>query len=434
MGCKLGWDREQLQSAVGKTFLDNEYKNYRASVLVERARSTIPQIQDWAMLRRDLEYVVKQRKTVVSKHREEKKAIEYKHAIELRAIDIQADNIYDQLADHNKGKKTRSEFMQKCGGQECEGFLSTSWKCRVCDYYTCKECGQVSGDFPQGHADCEHTCDEDEKQTFALVRQECKPCPGCASHIFKIEGCDQMFCTVCHIPWSWKTGQRVTGIVHNPHYYEWMRKTLGSVPRQPGDVPGGGDDCIDVNTMLITLRTHEPLSKENTLIRSLLWWLRHIEYNDLEELILISNAEQIAQSQRELVADFITKKITISKLTQKLIIKDKKHQYNKELIKVYETFVTVMKDQVRAAFLGVQRGDVVADPSPQWPQRERYSAMRDFNVYITTQLARIAVQYKYTPVTLLPHAPSSIRNDILEWGVMVDPEPTLTGNWVEKKP
>jgi hypothetical protein len=57
-----------------------------------------------------------------------------------------------------------------------------------------------------------------------------------------LKNCSQMFCITCKTPWDWSTGKIVTnGPLHNPHYYEWMRKTGGgAAPRNPLDVPCGG--------------------------------------------------------------------------------------------------------------------------------------------------------------------------------------------------
>jgi hypothetical protein len=53
--------------------------------------------------------------------------------------------------------------------------------------------------------------------------------------------CDQMYCIDCHTAFSWNTGQIVNGIIHNPHYYEYLRKLgNGTAPRNAGDVPCGG--------------------------------------------------------------------------------------------------------------------------------------------------------------------------------------------------
>lgn len=67
------------------------------------------------------------------------------------------------------------------------------------------------------------------------------------NHRFALEdmtitkNCDQMFCVECHTAFSWVTGNIVTGVIHNPHYYEFLRKQgNGVAPRNAGDVPCGG--------------------------------------------------------------------------------------------------------------------------------------------------------------------------------------------------
>jgi len=45
-------------------------------------------------------------------------------------------------------------------------------------------------------------------------------------------------CTECHTTFSWNTGKIETGVVHNPHFYQWQRDQNGGVaPRVPGDGP-----------------------------------------------------------------------------------------------------------------------------------------------------------------------------------------------------
>ena len=114
----------------------------------------------------------------------------------------------------------RKIFVRKCPYSECRGFLSTQWKCNLCGNRTCKDCNECIL-----MADEEHKCDPANIETAKLLAKDSKPCPNCGELIFKIDGCDQIFCTMCHTAFSWRTGRRETGAIHNPHYYEWMRKT-----------------------------------------------------------------------------------------------------------------------------------------------------------------------------------------------------------------
>jgi len=61
-------------------------------------------------------------------------------------------------------------------------------------------------------------------ESVKLKKKDTMGCPSCGVRIYKIEGCDQMWCVECHTPFSYKTGDIVKGVVHNPHYYEYIRE------------------------------------------------------------------------------------------------------------------------------------------------------------------------------------------------------------------
>ena len=92
----------------------------------------------------------------------------------------------------------------------------------------------------QGPArDTAHVCNPDALATARLIATDTKPCPKCGELITKVDGCDQMFCVMCHTPFCWRTGQVIThGAVHNPHYYEWQRQMNG---------PGTAAAALQVN-------------------------------------------------------------------------------------------------------------------------------------------------------------------------------------------
>jgi len=128
----------------------------------------------------------------------------------------------------------RTYFCRPCAHDGCNSFVSarTHWKCPVCRNRTCKDCFCAVDED-----DIIHECDPDMAQTATMLRDETKPCPSCHVAIFKIDGCDQMYCTACHTSFSWRTGRKLTGRNHNPHYIELLRgEGAGwTAARDPGE-------------------------------------------------------------------------------------------------------------------------------------------------------------------------------------------------------
>ena len=138
-----------------------------------------------------------------------------------------------------ENKEQKKKFIMACPGEECKGFLSSGYKCGLCENFTCSNCLIVVGKTKNP----EHVCKDEDKLSAELIKKETKPCPGCGERIYKISGCDQMFCVSCHCAFSWNTGTIETGQIHNPHFYEIQRQG-GTIMRNVGDVPCGGMPSI----------------------------------------------------------------------------------------------------------------------------------------------------------------------------------------------
>ena len=247
MGCRRGWNDEFLDINFTKAFRTGPYKKHREDVLLDREISILPTRQP------RVEATVK--KIEISKKIE----IVYKELSELektRGEILRRSSILTRhltrytaeaegrappgwtLAEGEKPlQQEKAKFIMKCPDAECRGFLSTAYKCGTCQKWACSECLVVKGT----DKDSPHTCDPGQKESVALIIKESKACPKCGERISKIDGCDQMWCIDCHTAFSWITGAIVNGIVHNPHYYEYLRKQgNGTAPRNAGDVPCGG--------------------------------------------------------------------------------------------------------------------------------------------------------------------------------------------------
>ena len=160
-----------------------------------------------------------------------------RNLLETQIIDIEHEMIL-------KTGVPRSQFVKKCSDADCRGFLSTRWKCGMCNKWTCVDCHEIKQE------NMEHTCDPNNVATAKLLSIDTKNCPKCQTGITKIDGCDQMWCTQCHTAFSWKSGQ-IENKLHNPHYYQWRRKT-GGLAREPGDVACGNEMNHHLAQMIAT--------------------------------------------------------------------------------------------------------------------------------------------------------------------------------------
>lgn len=232
MKCKSKWTKVKCQELLGKGFMNSKHRNHVKNILfdIEKARfpETMPQV----------EIVVKKNKYVEMNDHSRADLFELQQQIKKIEKTIR-DREYFIAYGHERGEThdnstERKKFMKACPKNDCEGFLSSAWKCAVCECHVCKDCEVIVDDKNT------HTCDPNILASAKLLKKETKPCPSCASSIYKISGCDQMWCTQCHIAFSWNTGKKVRGHVHNPHYYEWIKNGGGEAVMPGAMLPCGG--------------------------------------------------------------------------------------------------------------------------------------------------------------------------------------------------
>lgn len=396
MHCSKAWDREFIDDTLTMTYRMGDYKKHRENVLLEREIALMPATQHRAEQVRSAEKM--EREVVFPLNDTLRKLYEKETEIKKdinRIYTLRADALYQvRLLRDGRGEKVKVEtqFVRKCPDGECRGFLSTAWKCGLCSKWACSDCHEIKGD----DRDSEHTCNPDNVATAKLLAKDSRPCPGCGTVITKIEGCDQMWCPQCHCAFSWRTGQKETGVVHNPHFYEWQRKQNGGVaPRVAGDVACGGIPAYhDVRARLIGLF---PKEQEQVLnFHRIVSHVQHVEVaryhnvfnqldnQDLRIMYLLGNLD------KELL------KVEIQK-------REKRREKERAIRRAMEVLVQAGTDLIRRIM-------AETDPSNKRKIMEEVDALR---IYVNELLAKIhdrlklsVAQYTSNWSTTYPFSPS----------------------------
>lgn len=374
MSCKREWNREFLDMNLPSTFRKGALRLQRRKVLVEREMAMLPSMQVYveATVERDKawkkyrESQIRADSLVIERSKQEMKLSRETATIhdstitpQSEAIISEAGRLWKEHAEENirsrlyynhytrqvaflegreTGRQAARQFIMKCpgssgDGEPCRGFLSSQWKCGTCQKYFCKDCHLLLGERNDGP----HTCNEDAKATAAMISKETRPCPKCGIRISKIDGCDQMWCTSCQTAFSWNTGQILHNArIHNPHYYEYLRQSGRTMPREMGDIPCGG--LPDFYHFYRTLRTRRDLSN------AILEHIQHIHRSlqDISEVRLPTHPlRRPANDNRDLDVTYLIGTITKEEWARHLEIKETKFERKKDIGLILQTLVHV---------------------------------------------------------------------------------------------
>jgi len=149
------------------------------------------------------------------------------------------------------GKKVKQyKIVCSCPAEGCRGLISSKdHKCMVNPQHeVCRKCRELLPveeknnskkkvpsvlSAPSGPAG--HRCNPDSVKSVALFKDDSVPCPTCGAIVFRIDGCNAMWCTMCHTGFDYRTG-KVSQTTHNPHLIEWQMAHGGTT----GTAGGGG--------------------------------------------------------------------------------------------------------------------------------------------------------------------------------------------------
>ena len=233
MKCKTYFDFEYLHSNMQKKFINNEFKTFLENLLYNREQTFFKKTYSIILKnkqRNNLKDIVKISNILIKifKKQNNKHKQKLQETIKIKTLK-QLNNLQ-----HNNS----FNFKMHCTNNQCSGIINSNWNCDTCQSTICNHCYKIKN--------INHVCDKNDLLTVYLLKNDTHSCPSCSSLITKIDGCDQMYCTHCNTPFSWKTGMVLYGNVHNPHYFEWARK-----------IGMSNQECEQINPDLIPFKINE---------------------------------------------------------------------------------------------------------------------------------------------------------------------------------
>lgn len=344
MNCKKTWSQRFLVDNLNKSYMNKDYKTHKKQFLLDREISKLPETMDVAERYKLIEEEENKKKTLLLEIKNLKQLLH-----NLTTDYHNCNNTIHKLKNNSSVDiKEKNSFIMPCPNNDCRGFLSSQYKCKLCNLHTCSQCHEIIGHSKED----EHTCKEENIQTAQMIKKETKPCPTCGTRISKISGCDQMWCTTCHKAFSWNTGKIDTGIIHNPHFYEYQRKTNGGVaPRNIGDVPCGGL-CTWHHMNLILHKINKPYYPKSPsfkytdafcieLRRQLSDLHRSISHMLTIDLHHIRNKIDALSNTEQIRINYIMNKISKQDMADKLFRNNNSRQKYTEYVHIYELFTVV---------------------------------------------------------------------------------------------
>ena len=236
-------------------------------------------------------------------------------------------------------QEEKKVFFMSCPAANCNGMLSTQYKCGICELFTCPDCHEIIG---PNKAEANHMCDPNNIASAQAIKKETKQCPGCHNRIYRTEGCSQMWCTGCHTAFDWNTGRKVVSEqLHNPHWLEYQRsQNGGTAPRAPGDVPCGGlIGRTELQRIISKLTVYGKNSQEvSDIIRLIYRFVLDAATNQVREIR--EKCQELRDFQQQRIK-YIVGEMSKEQLATNIFKSDRARQKNTELLHIYELLSAV---------------------------------------------------------------------------------------------
>ena len=227
---------------------------------------------------------------------------------------------------NKKVKKEKVIYISKCPNEKCKGYINNKYQCELCDILICKACFMIKKE--------DHICKTADIESAELIKKDTKSCPGCYTNIFKINGCNQMFCTNCNIVFHWETLEIDKGPVHNQHYFDYITKLSNSSEQ----IRIENAACGHIRELYPRIMKY---------IRRC--WIHNLYLinQEIEGEIIIYFRERFKNNFEDYRIQYLFNKLSEEKWKNKIMKDTIFNEANKSYIEILEMFITISSDMIR---------------------------------------------------------------------------------------
>jgi hypothetical protein len=330
MKCGIFWSVDFMIENFTSKFYHDEYRKHQEGLIFDREKAhfnedytRIEIIKKAEIYNEVIEDIQKEENLLRVEHNSIMRELYNKKSENI----INRDNCLNGIdVDTEGASEDKNKYYGSCPNTECRGVINSSWKCAICDQKVCKSCKVKLSDDKD--AIKLHACDPNTLETIALIKKECRKCPKCKVDIYKISGCNQMWCTKCAVAFCWRTGEIFTKNIHNPHYFDWMG---GNQP----NINICGDDNVKITSSLTYHRISEHDGYKN-FWKEFIHMFTDVRYNQIRTY----NERARVHNNQPSRIKYLMNHIDEEQLKRELFLIYKNGNKARDITQILESFVT----------------------------------------------------------------------------------------------
>jgi hypothetical protein len=163
--------------------------------------------------------------------------------------------------------------------------------------------------------------------------------------IEKVSGCNQMFCVQCHTAFDWATGEIETGVIHNPHYFDMMKRNQLQRNPQANQLP----ECRVRNQMpdpqVVRFRSRQVTDPANIpLMDQLVDRIR--TFNHLQGVVLrrLNTPLKFQAAQDKLLTLFALNRLSDKAFADKTFVNHRHERFRLQQMQIYQALFDIACD------------------------------------------------------------------------------------------